>query len=76
MREKQKSPHDILVLRITYFKLKEAYEKGQMSKALRDSSFHTFLLGQDVLALSHSMLNKQTPYFIKGLNVDKTKYDQ
>lgn len=47
-----------------------------MSKALRDSSFHTFLLGQDVLALSHSMLNKQTPYFIKGLNVDKTKYDQ
>ena len=47
-----------------------------MSKARRDSSFQTFLLGQAVLALSHSMPNKQTPYFIKGLNVDKTKDDQ
>lgn len=35
-----------------------------------------FLLGQAVSALSHSMSNKQNPYFINGLNVDKTKDDQ
>lgn len=54
----------------------EACEKGQMSKAPKGSSFHTFHLVQAISALPRSIPNKQTPYFTKGLNVDKTKDDQ